>query len=204
MTMIGIIDCGISNVGSVHNAFAFLDIESRLIQRPEGLSDCSHIVLPGDGAFPDGMERLMESGMHEALVSCVGEGRPLLGICLGMQLMVSEGDEFRRTRGLGLISGRVSRIEPNDPSLPIPQVGWNEVSFLRQSRVIAGFGKQASFYFMNSFAFSDAKARAVTALCDYGGPVAAMIEQEHIFGVQFHPEKSQRSGLKLLRNFAHI
>ena len=204
MIRLGIVDCGISNVASVHNAFSFLGVESRLIREPKGLRDCSHVVLPGDGAFPDGMRRLSRSGLDEAIIAGVHGGKPLLGICLGMQLMAEEGDEFQLTRGLGLTAGRVTQIEPNDQAIPIPQVGWNEVSFLRVSPLTKGFAGRASFYFMHSFAFCDVNASVVAAICDYGGPVVSIIEQGLVFGVQFHPEKSQRAGLRLLKNFSEL
>jgi imidazole glycerol-phosphate synthase subunit HisH len=204
MINIGVIDCGISNVGSVRNAFRFLGIKSEIVRTPEALKDCSHVVLPGDGSFPVGMARLREMGLHHAIAEAAHDGVPLLGICLGMQLMAEEGEEFGTTRGLGLTCGRVIRIRPSDPKLRVPQVGWNDVSFFRETRLAAGLGGNSCFYFMQSYAFSDPSASAVAGVCDYGGPVVAVIEQGNIYGVQFHPEKSQRAGLALLANFATV
>jgi glutamine amidotransferase len=204
VTSVAVIDCGISNVGSVRNAFEFLGIKSHLARTPEDLKGCSHIVLPGDGSFPTGMSMLRDRNLDRALAEAVHRGTPLLGICLGMQLMAERGEEFELTDGLGLTCGHVVRMTPSDPRLPIPQIGWNDVKFFRQTRLSRGFGERASFYFMQSYAFADPSASAVAGVCDYGGPVVAIIEQGNVFGVQFHPEKSQWAGLAMLRNFAAI
>jgi glutamine amidotransferase len=202
MTDIAIIDCGISNVGSVRNALEFLGIRSHLAKVPEDLNGCSHIILPGDGSFPVGMQRLRANNLDEAVCVAVHRGTPLLGICLGMQLLAEQGHEFELTRGLELTCGQVVRMTPNDPKLPVPQVGWNDVKFYRETRLAAGLGEDASFYFMQSYAFADPSASAVAGICDYGGPVVAAIEQGNLFGVQFHPEKSQMAGLTVLKNFS--
>jgi glutamine amidotransferase len=204
MIRIGVIDFGISNVGSVRNAFAFLGIEAKLVRGPACMAGCSHLVLPGDGTFPVGMSRLREAGLDEAICAAVDRGTPLLGICLGMQLLAEEGEEFEPTRGLGLTCGRVVLMRPADPRLPLPQIGWNDVHFLRETRLSEGLDEWSSFFFMQSYAFSDPSARAVAGVTEYGGQVVAVIEQGHVFGVQFHPEKSQRAGLAVLRNFAGI
>ena len=204
MIRVGIVDLGISNVGSVHNAFDMLGVENRRVHGPRELDDCSHIVLPGDGSFPQGMRRLHETGLSEATPRAARAGRPILGICLGMQLFADEGDEFEVTRGLGLIPGRVVAMEPKDKALPLPQIGWNDVTLRAGSSLVAGLGDRAAFYFMQSFAFADPEAPSVVALCDYGGPCVAAVQQENVVGVQFHPEKSQRMGLRLLKNFADM
>jgi glutamine amidotransferase len=199
---IAIIDCGISNVGSVRNALEFLGLRLRLARVPEDLNGCSHIILPGDGSFPVGMQRLRANNLDEAICVAVRRGTPLLGICLGMQMLAEQGHEFELTRGLELTCGQVVRMTPNDPKLPVPQIGWNDVNFYRETRLSTGLGPGASFYFMQSYAFADPSASAVAGVCDYGGPVVAAIEQGHVFGVQFHPEKSQQAGLTVLKNFA--
>jgi imidazole glycerol-phosphate synthase subunit HisH len=204
MTTVGVIDCGISNVGSVRNAFAFLGIDTRLVTVSEELKECSHVVLPGDGSFPVGMEGLQAQGLDGAIQDAVRAGKPLLGICLGMQLLAAEGEEFGTMAGLGLTEGRVVLLTPDDPKLPVPQIGWNEVAFRRHSRLADGIGERRCFYFMQSYGFADAGAPAVVGTCDYGGPVVAVIEQDNVFGLQFHPEKSQRAGLRILANFSRI
>ena len=204
MTKVAVIDCGISNVGSVRNAFAYLDIPSYLAFAPEDLRDCSHIVLPGDGSFPVGMRMLRDSGLDVAIAAASGRGVPFLGICLGMQLLAEQGEEFGTTQGLGLACGHVVRMTPDDPRLPVPQIGWNDVTFYRRAKIAEGLDERTAFYFMQSYAFADPSASAVAGICDYGGPVVAVIEQGHVFGVQFHPEKSQQAGLAVLRNFAAV
>ena len=200
MTRIGIVDCGISNVGSVRNAFRMFDKDAFLIHKPAELADCSHIVLPGDGSFPEGMDRLAKTGLDEAVIISAAAGKPILGICLGMQLFADEGEEFGLHQGLGLVRGRITRM--NVESLPLPNVGWNDVSLRAASRLVGNLGDKAAFYFMQSFAYDDAAADYVVAICDYGGDRVAAIESGNVFGVQFHPEKSQRAGLQILKNFA--
>jgi imidazole glycerol-phosphate synthase subunit HisH len=204
MTLVGVVDGGISNVGSVRNAFAFIGIDTRLVTAPEELEECSHVVLPGDGSFPIGMEGLRARGLDQAIRTVVEQGKPLLGICLGMQLLSNEGEEFGVVSGLGLTEGRIVRLTPDDPKLPVPQIGWNQVTLRRDSRLIGGIGARAYFYFMQSYGFDDPCAPWVVGTCDYGGPVVAVIEQGNVFGVQFHPEKSQRAGLRVLANFARL
>ena len=204
MTRIGVIDCGISNVGSVRNAFDYLGIACDLVTRAEDIADCSHVVLPGDGSFPVGMRMLRERGLDEAIRTAARRGIPLLGICLGMQLLADRGEEFALTDGLGLTCGHVVRMCPDDSNLSVPQIGWNDVTFYRETRLSHGLGERAPFYFMQGYAFADPSASAVAGVCDYGGPVVAMIEEGHLFGVQFHPEKSQRAGLTILKNFAAV
>jgi glutamine amidotransferase len=204
VTQVGVLDYGISNVGSVQNAFDYIGVKSRLVQLPGDLADCSHVVVPGDGSFPEGMACLKQTGLDEAVLRAAESGKMILGICLGMQLFAEEGEEFGLTGGLGLIPGRVVAMRPADPALTLPQVGWNDVSLRENSRLGAELGSRATFYFMQSFVFSDPDAAYVTAHCDYGGPQVSAVEKDNVMGVQFHPEKSQRAGLRLLKNFAEI
>lgn len=204
MSRVGVLDYGISNVGSVQNAFDYLGVSSRLVHGARELADCSHVVVPGDGSFPEGMACLKQAGLDEAVLRAGEDGKMILGICLGMQLFAEEGEEFGATRGLGLIPGRVVAMQPADPTLTLPQVGWNDVLLRDHSRLGAGLGGCAAFYFMQSFVFDDPAAPHVTAHCDYGGPQVSAVEKNNVMGVQFHPEKSQRAGLKLLKNFAEL
>jgi glutamine amidotransferase len=202
VTQVGVLDYGISNVGSVQNAFDYIGVPSRLVHSAAELADCSHVVVPGDGSFPEGMACMKQTGLDDAVRRAAEDGKMILGICLGMQLLAAEGEEFGLTRGLALIPGRVVAMRPADPALTLPQVGWNDVSLKDSSRLGAGLGGRAAFYFMQSFVFEDPAATHVTAHCDYGGPQVSAVEKDNVMGVQFHPEKSQRAGLRLLKNFA--
>jgi glutamine amidotransferase len=204
VTLVAVLDYGISNVGSVQNAFDFIGVKSKLVHKTQDLADCSHVVVPGDGSFPEGMACLQKTGLDEAVLRAAQDGKMILGICLGMQLFAEEGEEFGLTAGLGLIPGRVVLMQPQDAALTLPQVGWNDVILRDHSRLRPKLGGSAAFYFMQSFAFSDPEAPYVTAHCDYGGAHVSAVEKNNVIGVQFHPEKSQRAGLRLLKNFSEM
>jgi len=200
---VAVLDYGISNVGSVQNAFDFIGVKSRLVHSPREMAGCSHVVVPGDGSFPEGMACLKKTGLDEAVLRAAQDGKWILGICLGMQLFAEEGEEFGLSKGLGLIPGRVVPMLPVNTALPLPQVGWNDVTFRSGSRLRDQSG-EAAFYFMQSFVFSDLRAPYVTASCEYGGQHVSAVEKDNVMGVQFHPEKSQRAGLRLLKNFSEM
>jgi len=204
MSVIGVIDSGISNIRSVTNALAAIGALHRQVVTPADVAACSHLILPGDGTFHAGMERLNQSGLADALTQAAEQGKFILGICLGMQLLAKDGTEFGVCPGLGLIPGHVTRLAPADPAYPVPQIGWNRVQFAAHARLAQGMGELGVYYFMHSYVYSDPKAAYVAATFDYAGDVVAMIEHENVFGVQFHPEKSQQAGLKLLANFANL
>ena len=167
------------------------------------LTDADRIVLPGVGAFADckrGLEAL--TGMVEALnEQVVRKGKPFLGICVGMQLLAERGREFETVDGLGWIKGEVVPLQPKDLALKIPHMGWNELVLKRAHPVLQGIDDRAHAYFVHSYAFTPADPADLIAEVDYGGPVAAVIGRDNILGVQFHPEKSQATGLKLIANF---
>jgi glutamine amidotransferase len=204
VTQVAVLDYGISNVGSVQNAFDFIGVKSRLVHKAQDLADCSHVVVPGDGSFPEGMACLKQTGLDEAVLRAAESGKMILGICLGMQLFADHGEEFGVTAGLGLIPGRVVLMQPSDAALTLPQVGWNDVTVLDHSRLGEGLERRAAFYFMQSFVFSDPMAPHVTAHCEYGSPRVSAVEKGNVMGVQFHPEKSQRAGLRMLKTFAAL
>ncbi len=203
--MLAIVDYGMGNLRSIYNALWAIDVEAIITSTPDDLAGASGIILPGVGAFADGMSNLRAMGMVEALNhEVVTRGKPYLGVCLGMQFLASESHEFGCHAGLGWISGRVVLIEPDDAHYKVPHMGWNNVSIRRQDQLFRGIADNTDFYFVHSYHFvpDDKALESVTGICRHGGPVTASVSLDHIFGVQFHPEKSQGAGLQLLRNFA--
>jgi glutamine amidotransferase len=205
--MIGIIDYGMGNLRSVANAFRYLGAEVQLISTPADVRKATGLVLPGVGAFGDGIKGLRNRELVAPLEEEVlGNGRPFLGICLGMQLLATTGMEHGQHQGLGWISGIVDKlpIQAIDPSIRIPHIGWNDVDCVRTDGICAGLGKSASFYFVHSYHLVPDDSALATGLCEHGIRFAAIIEKSNIMATQFHPEKSQHAGLTVLRNFLHI
>ena len=202
MDRVGIIDCGISNLASVANAFAAVGVEPMVLRRPGELADHEHLVLPGVGAFGRGMANLADAGLVPAIRQAVVAGAALLGICLGMQLLGLSSEEFGQTPGLGLIEGRVTRLPA--PGLRLPHVGWNEVAPAGECPIWRDVAPGSAFYFVHSYGFAEQQVPWVAGLAEYGGPVVAAVSQGRVHGVQFHPEKSQKAGLKVLENFVTL
>jgi glutamine amidotransferase len=200
--MIVIVDYGLGNLRSVAGAVEHLGHKPMVTSLPEDLERAERLILPGVGAFGDGMRRLRERGLVAVLTRLVRvERRPVLGICLGAQLFATEGHEFGRHEGLGWIDGAVVRLETGDPVLRRPHVGWNELIERRPSVLLDGVPADALFYFVHSYHLECRDSEAVVAECDYGRRFAAAFQQGNIYGTQFHPEKSQQHGLAVLRNF---
>ncbi len=202
--MITIVDYGAGNLRSVANAIEALGRQAQVVEDARGLRGASAIILPGVGAFGDGMEGLRKRDLVDVLTEeVVGKGKPFLGICLGMQVLATEGLENGRHLGLGWIPGTVRRIEPAEKRFKVPHMGWNDVQSERPSRLLEGLPEAPVFYFVHSYYFDPApdSVDTVTATAWHGAKVPAVIERGHVFGVQFHPEKSQRAGLKVLENF---
>lgn len=206
MRNIVIIDCGAGNLHSVRKAFAAelpADATLNVTTNAADLDAATHIVLPGVGAFADCMAGLNAlPGMREALEKKVRQGgTPFLGICVGMQMLFERGHEHGVHAGLGWFKGEVKPIAPTDPSLKIPHMGWNRLRLLSEHPFLAGI-KQGDFaYFVHSYAASAATRDKILATVDYGGEIVAVVGHANIVGCQFHPEKSQRVGLTLIRNF---
>ena len=188
------------NIASLHNAFAKVGADVCVAATPAELEPATHIVLPGVGAFPKGMHQLRSLGFEDALRRLVLEqGRLLLGVCLGMQLLATEGEEHELTAGLNFIPGRVVRF--NAPGLRVPHMGWNDTVSRRADSLLGGAGENACHYYVHSFYFAPTTATDVALTCDYGGEFAAGVERGNVLGVQFHPEKSHAAGLNLLKRF---
>lgn len=199
---VGIVNYGMGNLGSVQKALGDLGADAFIAEHPVALFDANRIILPGVGALPEGMSRLQTGGWIDVIHRLVHDaGKPMLGICLGMQMLAACGDEGQGAVGLGLIDGRVKRLDAFGCSLRIPHVGWNELSFTPNEPLFAHIPQQSDFYFVHSYAFDAASADQVIATTSYGVKVVAAVRKQHVFGTQFHPEKSSRAGRQLLRNF---
>jgi glutamine amidotransferase len=201
-----VIDYGSGNLRSAAKAFERASGPGDRIavtSDPATVAGADRIVLPGVGAFADCRRGLAAiSGMEEALERAVRrQGRPFLGICVGMQLMATRGREFETVAGLDWIAGEVAAIAPGDPALKIPHMGWNELAPARPHPLLADLGAQAHAYFVHSFGFVPARDDDVLARVDYGGPLVAAIGRDNLAGVHFHPEKSQAVGLRVIANF---
>lgn len=200
--MIGIIDYGMGNLLSVRNALEALGTESRVCTSPVELSGIRRIILPGVGAFRDCMRNLARSGFIDALnVAVVRERRPFLGICLGMQAIAQRSFEGGEYEGLGWIDADVVRLCPSELGLRVPHIGWNEISYRKDSPLFSGLPLTPDFYFVHSYALQCRDAEVIEATSDYGGAYPAAIRKGNLFATQFHPEKSQSHGLTVLRNF---
>lgn len=201
MTRVAIVDFGLCNLGSIARAVEECGAMPVVTDRPEDLEAASHIILPGVGAFSRAMARLRERALDQAMEEQVrSRGVPFLGICLGMQMLASRGYEGLETPGLGWIQGEVKRLEPG-PQERVPHVGWNEVEQRRPCPLFDGIADAKDFYFVHSYHLQATSDEDVIARTPYTGGFVSAVSRDSIFGVQFHPEKSQRPGLEMLRNF---
>ena len=203
--MIGIVDYNMGNLASVINAFAKVGVDATLESDPSKLAQYDKLILPGVGAFGDAMEHLKENGMDEAVIAYAQSGKPLLGICLGMQLLFESSEEFGSTKGLGLIPGKVVAFDEKkfDHALKVPHMGWNELFVQKETPLFDGLKKDFYLYFVHSF----------HAVCDdqyaigkthYGYEFVSAVQNGNIYGIQPHPEKSHENGLKIIENFARL
>lgn len=200
--MLAVIDYGAGNLRSVLNALERVGTRAAIVRDPAKLESAEKLILPGVGAFGDAMRNLEEGGFVDPLRRLVAGGKPLLGVCVGMQLLASRGFEHGERPGLGLIAGEVRRIE-TAPELRIPHVGWNEVDPSQDSRLLEGLARPM-FYFVHSYNLYATDPTDVAGTADYGAPLTAVVERGNVFGVQFHPEKSQDDGLRVLENFLNL
>ena len=203
--VIGIVDYNMGNLASVINAFAKVGVAARLESDPLKLNQYDKLILPGVGAYGDAMDHLKENGMHTAVIKYAQSGKPLLGICLGMQLLFESSEEFGMTKGLGLIPGKVVAFDENkfDHPLKVPHMGWNELFVQNDTPLFSNLDKDFYLYFVHSF----------HAVCDdqyaigkthYGYEFVSAVQNGNIYGIQPHPEKSHENGLKIIENFAKL
>ncbi len=202
--MLAVIDYGAGNLRSVVHALKHLNVRDlRVAQRPEQLAGAEKIILPGVGAFGACMAQMHKQDLVAPLKDALAAGIPYLGICVGMQMLFDVGEEMGEHAGLGILGGRVIRF-PQFADRKVPHMGWNQLNFRRESELLNGLGEENYVYFVHSYYCAPTDRDSVVASVDYGLEFAAFVQQGNIFGVQFHPEKSQKTGLRILANFLRI
>ncbi len=205
--MIAIADYGVGNIFSLVSSFKYIGIDAYLTKDPSLLKEADKIILPGVGAFEDAAKKLRDSGMWDAILEETSKGKPLLGICLGMQMLFQRSFEYGEHEGLGLIEGSIAPIEGNIPEgLKIPHIGWNSLSFPKdkpKSAIFKYLNDGDFVYFVHSFYGKDCD-KSVSATTEYGAPLTAAVEKGNVYGTQFYPEKSGDTGLKILKAFAEL
>ena len=210
--MIAIIDYGMGNIHSVNKALQLFGARTVVTNKPGDIRASKKVVLPGVGAFEDAMLELKKQGLISALTEQIRNKKPFLGICLGMQLLFEQSEEAKRVRGLGVLRGRVKRFE-NKRGFKIPHMGWNQLKKVarspghqvtRECPLLKGINDGAYVYFCHSYYAEPKDRKDIAATCDYGVDFTCLVWQDNVYGVQFHPEKSQAVGLKILENFVNL
>lgn len=199
--MITIIDYGMGNLRSVQKGFEKCGFSVTITRDPDQAAKAAALVVPGVGAFAGAMENLRASGMDQVILEAAEQNRPLLGICLGHQLLFAAGEEWGITEGLGIFPGRVRRLPPG---LKIPHMGWNQVEFARSSVLFNDIPDHSAFYFVHSYYVDPGEEDIITGRTEYGIKFASVVEKNYVFGIQFHPEKSSVLGLRILQNFGRL
>ena len=195
-----IVDYGVGNLKSIVNAMDYLGLTSKITGQADELERADALILPGVGAFPDAADKLRASGLDRVVIA-QAERKPVLGICLGMQLLFDRGEEVRSCEGLGLVAGTVEKIATDQK---LPHIGWNSLTFPNPSPLFRGVEPGSYVYFVHTFCALPAHPADVLALTDYGVPVTAAVGRGNVYGCQFHPEKSGEVGLQILRNFGEL
>lgn len=200
-----IIDYGMGNIGSVLRALEECGADVTVTDNPADINKADKIILPGVGAFPDGMRALIESGWSEAIkVAVADSNKSFLGICLGMQLFATRSFEGKETQGLNLIPGSVEKLSPILVNERVPHIGWNEVNPKRDSQLLAGIESGTDYYFVHSYHFKPDDDKNIVASSPYCGGFVSSVSRDNVFGVQFHPEKSSKAGFRIIKNFMQL
>jgi glutamine amidotransferase len=210
--MVVLIDYGIGNLRSMEKALEAVGADVVRTDDPDAITGAERVVLPGVGAFGACADEIRRRGLVPAIRACIARGTPFLGVCVGMQLLFSVGEEMGLHPGLDVLPGRVVRFDPTPAGaelngsapLKIPHIGWNTVEITRPSPLLEGLGDQPYFYFVHSFYAAASMPEDVLGLTSYGVPFPAIVGRNNVYGVQFHPEKSHRSGLAILNNFINL
>jgi len=196
--MVGVVDYGRGNLCSVINSLKAIGTEAKLVDTPSDLDGVEHLIFPGVGAFKDCMAFIKKRKLDEAIRGYIDSGKPFLGICLGFQVLFEESEEFGLQKGLGVFKGRVKRFSGEHK---VPHMGWNLINIKKENKLLSGIPDKTYFYFVHSFFVQPADEAIVSCSTDYGVDFLSMVGENNVFGTQFHPEKSQSSGLQLLKNF---
>jgi imidazole glycerol-phosphate synthase subunit HisH len=198
-----IVDYGMGNLRSVRKAFAAVKVEAEIISSPEEIERADKLVLPGVGAFKDAIATLRQTGLAEAVVRHVTRGRPFLGICLGLQLLFDVGYEDGEHTGLGILRGKCVRFDVDQTmGLKVPHMGWNQLLAVRKSPLLKGMPEGAGVYFVHGYHVVPDDREVISTETDYGRPFVSSVWRDNLMATQFHPEKSQKTGLRILSNFA--
>ena len=201
--MICIIDYGMGNLRSVQKGFERMGHQAIVTSDPAAVAAAEKVVLPGVGAFEDAMAELRRRGLVEPVLAAIESGKPFLGICLGLQLLFDTSYENGTHRGLGVLRGEVVRFQL-PKGFSVPHMGWNQLAVRRRAPLLEGIAEGTYVYFVHSYYVAPADAQVIATETDYGGPFCSMIWRDNVFATQFHPEKSQAEGLRMLRNFAEL
>ncbi|ALE38990.1 imidazole glycerol phosphate synthase subunit HisH [Leptospira interrogans] len=204
--MIGILDYGVGNLKAFANVLKDLNFRNQIVKTEQELKSCTKIIMPGVGSFDSVMDKLSESGIRDVLSDLVMSKKiPVLGVCVGMQILASSSEEGTKS-GLGWIQGKVKKFnfDQSNSLLTVPQIGWNEVTSIRDNKLLLNLEKNPRFYFLHSYYMECEEDNDVIAFADYGGNFTCAVNRDNIFGTQFHPEKSHHNGVALLRNFASL
>jgi glutamine amidotransferase len=201
---IGIINYGLGNLGSISKVFDVLNCKSSIVSNKEEFDLCSHLILPGVGAFSEAMLNIRKYNFDKYLIEAKQKNVPILGICLGMQLLADVGYEFEKSKGLSFIQGSVEKMVPKFENIKIPHIGWNEIIIKNKSPILENIPNQSDFYFVHSYHFKTKESVNDIAITKHGDDYVSVIQKDMVFGVQFHPEKSSSYGLRLLQNFCNL
>ncbi|ADL53588.1 imidazole glycerol phosphate synthase subunit HisH [Clostridium cellulovorans] len=199
--MIAIIDYGMGNLKSVWKSLNYLNIPSVITDDPKVIKEAGGIIIPGVGAFPDAMKNIREAGLETVIKEEAKAGKPILGVCLGMQLLFETGEEMVRTEGLGLLKGTVKKIEEE---VKVPHMGWNNLKFDVDSPLLKGVKEGSYAYYVHSYYASIEEEGILNAYSEYGRQIPGLVSKGNVFGAQFHPEKSGESGMQILKNFGEL
>lgn len=201
--MVAILDYDAGNIKSVEKAFKYLGADVVTTRDEKEILRADHVVLPGVGAFGDAMGKLNEYGLVDVIKKTVSSDIPFIGICLGLQLMFDSSDESEGAKGLGIFRGKIRRI-PAEGGLKVPQIGWNDLTYVKEGRLFKGIPEHSYVYFVHSYYLDAQDKDIVTATTDYGVRVEASVEKGNVFACQFHPEKSSEVGMQILKNFLEV